>query len=211
MTPEREAEIATRDLLATKGPWGLYEEATGHQHIAAGLEETGHGYRCRRGIAQLDPEPIDNDPAHREWTEAEDREQVRIDAEFIAHSREDVPALLAELAAVRAERDMARLDAELQRSAYFTEAARLLEAAGRDDDAVNLLDNLAAGIRTGVEDPNDNRRRLYIDGKGNGWISACADEGTEWVVPVQPEAAVEQDVRDVADETGSLREIGRCW
>jgi hypothetical protein len=108
LTQEREAEIQTRDLLATKGPWGLYEEATGHQHIAAGLEETGHGYRCRRGIAQLDPEPIDNDPAHRDWTEAEDREQVRIDAEFITHAREDVPALLAELAAVRKERDEAQ-------------------------------------------------------------------------------------------------------
>ncbi|GAA0637641.1 hypothetical protein GCM10009535_12600 [Streptomyces thermocarboxydovorans] len=61
------------------------------------------------------------------------------------------------------------------------------------------------------DDPNDNRRRIYIDGKGNAWISVCADEGTEWVVPVQPEAAVEQDVRDIADDTGSIREIGRCW
>lgn len=60
-------------------------------------------------------------------------------------------------------------------------------------------------------DPADNRHRIYIDGKGNGWISVCSDEGTEWVVPVQAAAHVEQDVRDVADDTGFLREIGRCW
>lgn len=40
--------------------------------------------------------------------------------------------------------------AELEqvRAAHFSEAARLLEAAGYDDDAVNLLDNMANGIRT---------------------------------------------------------------
>ncbi|MEU1043879.1 hypothetical protein ABZ400_01830 [Streptomyces sp. NPDC005897] len=119
--------------------------------------------------------------------------------------------LLAELAAVRAERDQARADSERLRAAHFHEAARLLEDTGHDDDAVNLLDTLADGIRAEAEDASDNRRRLYVDGKGNGWISICHDEGTEWIVPVQPEAAVEQDVRDVADETGSLREIGRCW
>ncbi|MFD9192938.1 hypothetical protein ACFWCA_32590 [Streptomyces phaeochromogenes] len=61
------------------------------------------------------------------------------------------------------------------------------------------------------DDPADNRRRIYIDGKGNGWISACSEKGVEYVVPVEPAAAVEQAVEEVADETGSLREIGRCW
>ncbi|MGZ0231178.1 hypothetical protein [Streptomyces sp. CPS1] len=121
------------------------------------------------------------------------------------------PTLLAELDAVRAERDQARRDAELQRAAYFHEAARLLEDTGHDDDAVNLLDNMADGIHAQADDPSDNRHRLYIDGKGNGWISVCSDEGTEWVVPIESSGSVEQDVRDVADETGSLREIGRCW
>lgn len=124
---------------------------------------------------------------------------------------EDIPALLAELAAVRAERDQARRDAERQRASYFAEAARLLEDAGRDDDSVNLLDNVAAGIHAQADDASDNRRRIYIDGKGDAWISVCHDEGTEWVVPVRSARQVEQDVRDVADETGSLREIGRCW
>jgi hypothetical protein len=124
LSPQREAEIATRDLIATRGPWGLYEDGTGRFDIAADLEETGHGYRCRRQIAQLDTEPIDNDPKHRDWNEAEDNEQVRIDAEFIAHAREDVPALLAELAAVRAERDEAqrKLDARTEDVAFLERA-----------------------------------------------------------------------------------------
>lgn len=103
LSPEREAEIRTREMVATRGPWGLYEEATGRVDVAAELAETGHGYRCRRGIAQLDTEPIDNDPTHRDWSEAEDNEQVRIDAEFIAHARDDVPALLTEIDRLRTE------------------------------------------------------------------------------------------------------------
>ncbi|MFI1485675.1 hypothetical protein [Streptomyces sp. NPDC020747] len=61
------------------------------------------------------------------------------------------------------------------------------------------------------DDPADNRRRIYIDGKGNGWISVCSEEGVEYVVPVEPAAALEQAVEEVADEAGGLREIGRCW
>lgn len=64
--------------------------------------------------------------------------------------------------------EVARLESELggataraseeQRASHFTEAARLLEATGRDDDSVNLLDNVAAGIRSyaaPLEDPHD--------------------------------------------------------
>ncbi|MFD9369613.1 hypothetical protein ACFWA6_18240 [Streptomyces sp. NPDC060020] len=51
---------------------------------------------------------------------------------------------------------------ELVRADHFTEAARLLEDTDRDDDAVNLLDLVADGIRelaverrASVEDPHD--------------------------------------------------------
>jgi hypothetical protein len=43
---------------------------------------------------------------------------------------------------------VARLRAET-----FREAARLLESTGRDDDAVNLLDNVADGALSYVPDP----------------------------------------------------------
>lgn len=79
LSPEREAEIAARAEAAYPGPWRRSEE---------GLERTvlseddvvgiSFGYRGNN-------------------TQAE--------ADFVAHAREDVPALLAELAAVRAERD----------------------------------------------------------------------------------------------------------
>ncbi len=118
LTPEREAEIAMRDLTATKGPWGLYESGT-MIDVVADLEETGCGYRGRRGIARFEDEPLDNDPTHREWTAEEDWEQVRIDAEFVAHAREDVPALLAELSAVRSERDSAHTELEQLRTSRW--------------------------------------------------------------------------------------------
>lgn len=64
-----------------------------------------------------------------------------------------VPKVLPLAQALRADRD--RLAAELgrvrtelatARAAAFREAARVLEHTGRDDDAVNLLDNIADGI-----------------------------------------------------------------
>jgi chromosome condensin MukBEF ATPase and DNA-binding subunit MukB len=62
-------------------------------------------------------------------------------------------ALDARLQQVKAELDdVKRQLADLQtalltsQSATFREAARLLEDTGRDDDAVNLLDNVADGI-----------------------------------------------------------------
>lgn len=108
LTPQRETEIAARAEAATPGPWGLYDDETGLIDVAADLEDTGHGYRCRRYIGQLEADQIDNDPTHRDWTEEQDRAQVAADAAFIAHAREDVDLLRAELAAVRAERDEAR-------------------------------------------------------------------------------------------------------
>jgi hypothetical protein len=57
----------------------------------------------------------------------------------VAHNA--MPALLARVAELEAELASAR-------AAAFTEAARLLEDTGRDDDSVNLLDNVAEGIRS---------------------------------------------------------------
>lgn len=108
LTPEREQEIRARANAATPGPWGIYDDETGLFDIAADLEDTGHGYRCRRYVGQLEAGQIDNDPTHKEWTEEQDRAQVEADAEFVAHAREDVPALLAEVDRLRAELAEAR-------------------------------------------------------------------------------------------------------
>jgi|GEM_PF-1897921 len=96
-------EIETRANAATKGPWGVYQYGGDSLiEIAADLQDTGTGYTARRGICRLDEEPLDNDPAHREWEAEEDWAQVQADAEFIAHAREDADALVAEVRRLRA-------------------------------------------------------------------------------------------------------------
>ena len=100
---EREQEIRERAGAATPGPWGTRDDGTGRHHIAADLKDTGCGFTCRRQVALTVDEPIDNDPAHREWDADEDDEQIAADAEFIAHARQDVPTLLAEVDRLRGE------------------------------------------------------------------------------------------------------------
>ncbi|MEZ3180347.1 hypothetical protein KYY02_17130 [Streptomyces pimonensis] len=94
LTPEREAEIAKRADAASRGLWGSHRDLNGAYTIQARPRTTRYGMENDGDIATL--------AADR--TDAESYANAR----FIAHAREDVPALLAELAAVRAERDQAR-------------------------------------------------------------------------------------------------------
>ncbi|MFF9271091.1 hypothetical protein [Streptomyces rochei] len=73
-------------------------------------------------------------------------EAVRVAEESVTELRREH----AENARLRAELEkfVAIAYQEMVRAAHFSEAARLLEAAGYDDDAVNFLDNMADGIRT---------------------------------------------------------------
>ncbi|MCX5209732.1 hypothetical protein OG689_10600 [Kitasatospora sp. NBC_00240] len=71
-----------------------------------------------------------------------DGDQADADREFVLAARTDVAALLAEVTRLRAELVDARAGA-------VHEAARLLEAAGHDDDAVNFLDGWADYDRAG--------------------------------------------------------------
>jgi hypothetical protein len=104
--------IEARTAAATPGPWGQYHDGSEQDYIdiAAGLEETDTGFRCRRQIAMTVDEPIDNDSAHEEWTAEQDRQQIHADAAFIAHARTDVPALLAEVRRLRSELAATRAD-----------------------------------------------------------------------------------------------------
>ncbi|MEU1787042.1 hypothetical protein ABZ553_14450 [Streptomyces sparsogenes] len=75
---------------------------------------------------------------------------------------------------------------------------------------VTAVEEAADGQRP--DNPDDKRRRIYIDGKGRAWISVCTGEdGTEYVVEVEEAAQEERPVSTVREETGSLREIGRTW
>ncbi|WP_255951610.1 hypothetical protein [Streptomyces odontomachi] len=82
LTPEREQEIRTRAEAATPGPWctdlwEIYQGAEYEPGLSSWVGET-----CR----------------------AEDPDGARADAAFIAGAREDVPALLAEIDRLRAQR-----------------------------------------------------------------------------------------------------------
>ncbi|MEV4861488.1 hypothetical protein [Streptomyces ossamyceticus] len=103
LTTQQLDDIDARHKAATPGPWGVYEFGGGTAiDIAADLQDTGTGYRARREICRLEDEPLDNDPAHKDWTAEEDWTQVQADAEFIAHAPEDVGLLLAEVHRLRA-------------------------------------------------------------------------------------------------------------
>ncbi|MFF7329742.1 hypothetical protein [Streptomyces sp. NPDC008150] len=62
------------------------------------------------------------------------------------------------------------------------------------------------------EEAKDRRRRIYVDGNGNGWIDLTVDTETgerdlvgltdTWKIATPGE---------IRRKTGGLREIGRCW
>ncbi|MFF9204337.1 hypothetical protein ACF1AE_21460 [Streptomyces sp. NPDC014986] len=87
-------KVEARTAAATEGDWGVYDQGT-MVEIVAGLEENSTGYQCRRQIARLDRDPIDNIRGHADWDEDRDYQQLLADAEFAAKARADVPRLLA--------------------------------------------------------------------------------------------------------------------
>lgn len=164
LSEQQLAGIAAREAAATPGPWGVYDDGTARLDIVAGLEETGAGYTGRREIAQTVESPMDNDPSHVSWGEDEDDAQCRADGVFIAHAREDVPALLAEVARLRANyaeavATVARLEqkrAELERIANAErERVAELEAERRSAsealaEAADEVENLLAEHESGT-------------------------------------------------------------
>ncbi|MDH6448266.1 hypothetical protein M2155_000674 [Streptomyces sp. SAI-119] len=81
--------------------------------------------------------------------------------------------------------------------------------------AAKEADDLAAAVASkakAAEDAADCRRRIYVDGKGDGWIDLSIDPETgerELTGITNPwKIASAEDVRN---DTGGLTEIGRCW
>ncbi|MGQ3551758.1 hypothetical protein [Streptomyces rochei] len=106
LSPEREAEIAARAEAATPGPWGTHRDLDAVYTIQARPRTTRDGMENDGDIATLAVGRLDA--------------EGYANARFAAHAREDVPALLAELAAVRAERD--RYRAAWQSASFRAEA-----------------------------------------------------------------------------------------
>ncbi|MEV1040399.1 hypothetical protein AB0J01_27670 [Streptomyces sp. NPDC050204] len=91
------AEVHARQAAATEGDWGVCDEGT-LVEVVAGLQENSTGYHCRRQIARLDEEPIDNIREHADWDAKQDYAQLLADAEFMAKARTDVQRLLGIIA-----------------------------------------------------------------------------------------------------------------
>lgn len=107
-TEQQLDEIAAREQAATPGPWGFYDGET-YADVAADLEQTGPGsYSYREKVARLEDENYWDDQAHEDHDEERAPEQMAANAAFIAHAREDVRVLLAEVRALRSERDELR-------------------------------------------------------------------------------------------------------
>lgn len=150
LTVQQLADIEARANAATSGPWGVYTFGGDSLiEIAADLEDTGTGYRARRTIARFDEEPLDNDPAHSEWTADEDWAQVQADAAFVAAAPTDVRALLDEVRRLKQQRQfliaqLAKRDAESGRG----DAALREFLAGEEQPA----DSPAASAVSGAAD-----------------------------------------------------------
>ncbi|MER6183106.1 hypothetical protein [Streptomyces sp. NPDC001652] len=71
-------------------------------------------------------------------------------------------------------------------------------------------EEFAAGVaEAGVD---DRRRRIYVDGKGDGWIDLTVESETgerQLTGITNPWKIASAD--EVRSDTGGLAEIGRCW
>lgn len=143
LSPEREAEIRARAEAATPGPWAP-DDVYG---LVRPTQIDGFAHPCERAAAQ---------------------QQTATDAEFIAHSRADVPDLLAEVDRLREELALAdgtataldheRAETKRLRDAIHDEAALLsrhavaAEAAELHDEA-ELADATAFRLRAALAAP----------------------------------------------------------
>lgn len=75
---------------------------------------------------------------------------------------------------------------------------------------VDVVRQAADGERP--DNPDDRRRRIYIDGKGDGWMGQfIGHNGLRWVAPLAIFPGDAEPATKVTERTGGLHEIGRCW
>jgi hypothetical protein len=124
LTAQQEAALLAAEAKATKGPWFAEYHLVGDNQ-----DETKSN--------------IIADCGDRYQSE---REQGWADADFIALAREGVPAMLAELTAVRAERDAIR-EAVLAIPLAADGALPLMDKVERVLRAVNAARDVACGVK----------------------------------------------------------------
>lgn len=78
-------------------------------------------------------------------------------------------------------------------------------------EAAKAADAEAAKAKL-AEEMKDRRRRIYVDGKGDGWIDLSVDlETGERELTGITNAWKIASADEVRNDTGGLTEIGRCW
>lgn len=98
--------------------------------------------------------------------------------------------------------EMAHLQRKLNAVRELCDEARLGSCLGITIEAVEQAAN---GER--APSPDDKRRRIYIDGEGNAWLSLTEDT----IGPLARAMWSDETTTSVRDRTGGLHEIGRCW
>jgi hypothetical protein len=98
-----------------------------------------------------------------------------------------------------------------QQGRYAHEFAR----AGRTKEAVEHLEaieRLISAYRAALGIDAVLTRRIYVDGEGDPWIEipAVPDDGTVQIVQLREDVEVAVDSEEIRQNTGGLREIGRC-
>ncbi|GIM45942.1 hypothetical protein DNHGIG_14910 [Collibacillus ludicampi] len=117
MNKEQLQAIRERVNRATPGPWSIHREDVGDDVV----------FYVPTMIKSEKRTIVDSDGGLISWSEPCTSEQVEADAEFIAHAREDVPALLNEVE--RLEEENRRFREALEEiskedSLYFAVKAR---------------------------------------------------------------------------------------
>ena len=101
MTEERLAEIRGREKAATQGPW-VFEEPDGKVLLGYTPKEVRV---CESGCLGSIASRFVCD-MHSDWRYTyKDKDEPLANAAFIAHAREDIPALLDEVERLRAENE----------------------------------------------------------------------------------------------------------
>lgn len=80
----------------------------------------------------------------------------------------------------------------------------------RDDVTPDEI-RMAIGHALPRQDMSDRRRRIYIDGNGDAWLSLSREGDVEYVGKLAGAFHGDDTTDTVRERTGGLREIGRCW
>lgn len=125
LSDERLAEIQGRVDIASSGPWGTHRDLAAKYSVLARPRSNPHGFEDDGVVTLL--------------ADGRSDAESYANASFIANSREDVPALLAEVARLKAD-----LRAERQRVAALKDTTRQLLDDRRTGELLNAVQSLEA-------------------------------------------------------------------